>query len=100
MSDAGSDTDERRLRPHRRLSPLRLARFFLIGIGVADPLVLRLGVGLHQASSGSLHRTAQAMEEFPHMARMLIHAKLFPNDAGQDRRGPDPRIRSEEHTSE
>src|SRR4029079_13946112 len=75
-SDESSDSDGRMPRLHKRSPRLRLGRFFEIGVGVTRPLSLRLGIGLDQASGRTLHGDTQLMEQFAHVAWMILHVKL------------------------
>jgi hypothetical protein len=52
---------------------------------------------LDQTSGGALHRTAQSVKKFAHMARMIVHTKLLMDNVGQDWRGPDSRVESVSH---
>ena len=52
---------------------------------------------MDQTGGGALHRTAQAVKKFAHMAGMIIHAEFLMDNVGQDGRGPDSRIESVSH---
>jgi len=68
-------------------------------IGITDPLVLLAGVGLDQTRGRSLHRAAEPMEEFAHMARMVTDAEFLLEDLSQDGRSPNARVQTMSYRS-
>ena len=61
---------------------------------VANPAVLFLGIGLHQARLGALHRKVQPLEQMPHMPGMITDGELLLDDLRDQRGRPDSGVQA------
>src|SRR5208283_496201 len=71
--------------------------FFKIGIDLAVPAILQPGVGFGQNPSWALHRKAQFMQQFAHVAGMVMHPELLLDHPGDHGRGPDSGVQTIGH---
>src|SRR5271166_2693850 len=71
--------------------------FFKIGIDLAVPAILQLGVGFGQNPSWALHRKAQFMQQLAHMAGVVVHSELLLNHPRDHGRGPDSGVQAIGH---
>ena len=61
------------------------------------PAVLRAGVGAGQHAARSLHRKAQPVQQFSHVARMIADAEFFLDHPGNHGRGPQAAVQAVRH---
>jgi len=66
-------------------------------MGIANPSVLLLGVGLHQARLGPLHGKVQLLEQMPHMPGMITDVKFLGADLGDQGRSPHAGVQTMGH---
>jgi cytochrome c len=59
---------------------------------MANPTLLRFGIGASQKLFGPLHGEAQRVEQFADMARMVMNAKFLPDNFANHGRGPNPAL--------
>ena len=61
------------------------------------PAVLLVGVGAGQHAARPLHREAQPVQQFSHVARVIAHAEFLLDHPGNHGRGPKAAVQAVGH---
>src|ERR1035438_8815802 len=74
-----------------------LRAFFKARIGITNPSVLPIRVGLHKSGGRTLHRITQLLEQLADVSRMVMPIELIADDTANDWGSPNTGLQTISH---